>query len=232
MSERRASPTAEDYLKQIHALSEEPAAGPVKTTALAEALGVSPAAVTEMVKRLAGMGLVDYERYRGASLSETGRRAALGVLRRHRLWETFLYQKLHLPWAKLHDAACRLEHATDDAVADALADFLGSPSVDPHGHPIPLAEGRPAPLDASRLDTLAPGQAARVQERRGSDPLLLAHLDSLGLRPGVSVRLLSQHPFGGPLELEVAGAQRWIGRAAAATVRVHIEDGGPSHEEP
>jgi len=214
----RPSPTAEDYLKHIYELERD--STPVKPSHLAEAMQVSPAAVTEMLKRLGGQQLVHYRPYRGVTLTTHGRRQALLVVRRHRLWETFLFRTLGIPYGQLHDYACRLEHGTDEHLAAALADLLGDPRFDPHGEPIPSADGTLAELTPLRLDSLEPGAECEVVELTRQDPRLRSYLGTLGLSPGSTLRVLEVAPFEGPLTLQVDNERRVLGRQVAHTIVV------------
>lgn len=217
----------ENYLKHIYHLSLD--GGPVKTSQLAAAMELSPAAVTEMIKRLDDQSLVDYEPYHGVSLTEEGQRRALIVLRRHRLWEVFLHEVLHVPWAEVHGHAERLEHATDDVLAKYLDDFLGSPAFDPHGHPIPNHRGEVDEVARLRLTSVKPGAQVEVVQCSNEDPDLLDYLKSLGLVPGTCLCMHGQAPFNGPLTLELAandsGATPMtcvIGAEAATTLLVRV----------
>jgi DtxR family transcriptional regulator, Mn-dependent transcriptional regulator len=125
----------EDYLKVIYSIGK--GSGPAATNEIAERLAIAPASVTGMVRRLAAQGLLAYERYRGVKLTESGRRAALRTVRRHRVIESYLTQALGYPWNRVHDEAERLEHAASDELVDRMAATIGEPEVDPHGAPIP-----------------------------------------------------------------------------------------------
>lgn len=210
----------ENYLKHIYRLSLDHS--PVKTSHLAQALELSPAAVTEMLKRLDQHGLVDYTRYQGVALSASGRKRALLVLRRHRLWEVFLTRVLGLEWDQVHDHAERLEHATDDELANHLDDYLGNPEFDPHGHPVPTREGTVEEVDRLRLTSLRPGSVAKIVQCTNENAQLLDYFNEQGLVPGISVRLRSQAPFNGPLTLEVDGERRTVGVEAARTLLVKL----------
>lgn len=209
----------ENYLKQIYELSLDQT--PVKTSQIASALGVTPAAVTEMLKRLEAHELVSYTPYHGVSLSGRGTARALAVLRRHRLWEVFLFRVLGIPWSRVHDHACRLEHATDDQLADALAEHLGHPRTDPHGDPIPGSDGTVEEIDRQRLTSLEPGASATIAQCADETPGLLTYLQSLELVPGARVTLRDRAPFNGPLTLRVEGAGDVVlGLEAARTLIV------------
>lgn len=186
----RLSRSVEDYLKAVYALDVR--GETASTTALAEVLDVQPSSVTGMVKRLAEWGLLAHVPYRGANLTDSGRREALRVIRRHRVIETYLTEVLGYAWEEVHDEAERLEHAASDRLIGAMADALGDPSHDPHGAPIPTEEGV---VEASSFDSLADVPVGgRVEVRAVDDkgaPALRA-MESLGLVPGVEVRVLAR----------------------------------------
>jgi DtxR family transcriptional regulator, Mn-dependent transcriptional regulator len=225
-------PTAsvEEYLQAVYRLQQDDA--PVSTTALAAHLDVAPASVTGMVRQLDRHGLVDHVPYRGVTLTAAGRAHALRLLRIHRLWELFLTQTLGLPWDQVHREAHRLEHATSDRVADRLADFLDQPESDPHGQPIPSRDGTLPHRPAVPLNEAPIGNPATLVEVPDGDPELLRYLGELGLRPGTAIRVLAAEPFGGPLTLRVAGAERILGRAVAERLLVTATqtDGEGDHD--
>jgi DtxR family Mn-dependent transcriptional regulator len=216
--------SADEYLEAIYKLGS--GGVPVTVPALAESLGVSAASANEMVRKLVERGLADYEPYKGIALSDEGRAQALVVVRRHRLWERFLVDVLEIPWDQVHSEACRLEHATSPLVEEGLARFLSSPSRCPHGHAMPAADGSVA--QDSELTTIAgleAAQRAEVVSVPEEDGALLRYLDSLNLRPGSEILVLAVEPFGGPISLRVAGANRPIGRELAARIRVRCLGG-------
>lgn len=207
---------AEDYLKAIYELEQFGA--PAGTNDIAERLGIAPASVTGMIQRLARLGLVESERYKGSRLTDAGRTAALQLIRRHRIIESYLVQRLGFGWADVHDEAERLEHAASDELIARMAEAIGNPTEDPHGAPIPGADGS---IDESRLDSLAdlaPGHAAVVVRMSGRDPEFLRYLDGLGIRPGARVLVRGREPFDGPIAVEVEGTLRSMGTGAAAQV--------------
>jgi len=209
--------SAEDYLKAIYAL--EPG-GAAATSDLAHRLGVASASVSGMVRRLAEQGLLTHEPYRGARLTDDGRRVALRTLRRHRILECYLATMLGYPWDRVHDEAERLEHAASDELVDRMAAALGDPAHDPHGAPIPTRDGRVDETVHPALSDLDVGQRARVARVGEHDVGVLRHLDELGIRPGASIVVVARAPFGGPITLDVGGATRLIGPALAAHVLV------------
>lgn len=181
---RHPSASVEDYVKAIW---EVAGSGAASTKDVAERLSIAPPSVTNMFVRLQEMGLVEYERYRGASLTRRGREEALRLIRRHRLIETFLLEHLGYSWREVHEEAERLEHAVSDGFTERLAEFLGHPGQDPHGDPIPAADGSLAPDDSFPLGEATAGQRVRIS-KVGDDPSTLEYLGDHGLVPG---RLLS-----------------------------------------
>jgi DtxR family transcriptional regulator, Mn-dependent transcriptional regulator len=170
-----------DYLKAIW---EVGGSGAASTKDVAERLSISSASVSSMFVRLREMGLAEYERYQGASLTEAGREEALRLLRRHRLIETFLLEHLGYSWDEVHQEAERLEHAVSDAFTERLAAFLGHPDRDPHGDPIPAADGTLAAEESFPLDEAAVGDRVRISRVKQEDAAVLAFLGERGLVPG------------------------------------------------
>lgn len=215
---------AEDYLKAIYEI--EGAAGVAGTTEIAQRLAIAPASVSGMVRRLAEQGLLELERYHGVTLTDAGRRAALRMLRRHRVIEVYLVRLLGYSWDSVHEEAERLEHAASEELIDRMAAVLGEPTVDPHGAPIPTRDGAIEEIPQRALSTLAIGDSARVVQVRDGDPALLQYLEQLDLTPGNAVRIMARAPFDGPITLEVEGTERVIGPSAAAQVLVSLAEGG------
>lgn len=207
---------AEDYLKAIYEL--EQLNGTAGTNDIAARLRIAPASVTGMVQRLARLGLVESERYKGARLTDVGRTAALQLIRRHRIIESYLVERLGFGWEDVHDEAERLEHAASDELIARMAAAIGNPTEDPHGAPIPSPEGRVDETPLAALAELAEGVTATVVRMSDRDPQFLRYLDELGIRPGVRVELVQRAPFDGPLTLAVDGATRTIGTSAAERV--------------
>jgi DtxR family transcriptional regulator, Mn-dependent transcriptional regulator len=174
------SVSVEDYVKAIW---EVAGADVASTKDVAERLLNAPPSVTNMFVRLREMGFVEYERYRGVSLTERGREEALRLVRRHRLIETFLLQHLRYSWDEVHEEAERLEHAVSDGFTERLAEYLGHPDQDPHGDPIPAADGTIQPDYSFPVSEAAPGQRIRIS-KVGDDPSTLDYLGERGLVPG------------------------------------------------
>ena len=206
----------EDYLKAIYTIGR--GTGAAATNEIAQRLALAPASVSGMVRRLADQGLLAYERYHGVKLTETGRRAALRTLRRHRVIEAYLAQALGYPWDRVHAEAERLEHAASDELVDRMAATMGEPEVDPHGAPIPTRDGAVDETEYTSLAELAvdtPGVVVRVADE---DPAMLRYLAELSVVPGKRVTVKSRAPFGGPITLVVGRAEVSVGPALAAHV--------------
>ena len=205
----------EDYLKHLFLL-EEALGGPVPTQALAERLSVKPPSVTEMLKKLKALGLLEHEPYRGARLTERGRKVALEVLRHHRLLEAYLHQALGYGWEEVHQEAERLEHVISEDLEERIAEYLGHPPFDPHGDPIPtkdltLPSSKALPL------TEAPLGRARVARALAQDRGTLNLLARLGLVPGKPLRILER---GEGVRVGVEGEVYLLPRALAQAVGV------------
>lgn len=185
-----------DYLKALYHLAD---GEPVPGSQLAERLGVSPASATEMLSKLAAQGLITHERYRGAALTPAGRRAALALIRRHRLIETFLVRILGYTWDEVDAEADRLEHVISERMEQRMSEALGGPEVDCHGDPIPSATGTIKDIRHPALVQARPGDRHTVRRVSDADPGRLRLIDELGLRPGVEVVVLRQSEYEGPL---------------------------------
>ena len=204
------SEAIEDYLKAIYALSRR-AEGPVHNGALAERLDVTPATATAMLKRLDGLALVRYQPYKGVTLTPAGEKAALEVIRHHRLLESYLADALGMPWDRVHAEAEVLEHYISEELEERIAAKLGNPSRDPHGDPIPGPDLAPPGEEGRPLDDLEPGDRATFSRVSDSDPSMLRYLAERGITPGVSLEVTSRQPFGGPLVVEVGGREHPLG---------------------
>lgn len=212
------SETAEDYLKAIYELQSE--RGRATTSALAERVGVSPPSATAMLKKLAELRLVVHEPYRGVRLTRAGEKAAIEVIRHHRLLEQYLSETLGLPLEDVHAEADRLEHALSEELEARIDASLGYPTHDPHGHPIPDADLNLAPSELRMLAELEPGEQATIRRVPDADAELLKYLASLSLVPGETVTLLEAAPFGGPVSVLARGAEHAISRELAQRIGV------------
>jgi DtxR family Mn-dependent transcriptional regulator len=216
LSRESLTRSVEDYLKAIYSLSPE--GQHASTSDIAHLLDLSAPSVSGMVKRLSEQGLLEHTPYKGVQLTAEGRRAALRMVRRHRLIEAYLVAFLGYTWDTVHDEAERLEHAVSDTLVERMADALGNPGADPHGDPIPDADGSIAEVAGTRLVDVPAGvtvEVRRVDERRGDR---LRYLASVGLTPGVTVTVLEHQPFQGPITLRVGAEERVIGHELGQTL--------------
>jgi DtxR family transcriptional regulator, Mn-dependent transcriptional regulator len=208
--------SVEDYLKAIYRLSPEGRAA--STSEIAHLLELSPPSVSGMVKRLSELGLLEHVPYKGVQLTDSGRRAALRMVRRHRLIEAYLVRFLGYSWDAVHPEAERLEHAVSDTLVERMAAALGHPAADPHGDPIPEADGsirEPASTPLSHLQVGESAEILRVDER---EPERLRYLAALGLTPGVMVTVQDRQPFGGPVTVQSGGERHVLGQELAQVV--------------
>ncbi len=208
----------EEYLETIFKLLHDGA--PVTVGQIAEALGVSPASVSEMVRRLRAAGLVEEDRGDGVTLTRRGRTEGARLVRRHRLSERFLVDVLEMPWDAVHDEACKLEHALGPEVEARLAAQLGNPRTCPHGRAIPDEQGVLREEALRPLSELEPGDAGTIGCVTEEQADLLRYLASLGLLPDTEVAVESVAPFGGPVLVRVGGAQYALGREVAGKIMV------------
>jgi DtxR family transcriptional regulator, Mn-dependent transcriptional regulator len=215
------SSAIEDYAKSIYAL--ELRGGSVSTTALAERLGVTAASASGMVKRLCEMGLVEHEPYHGVSLTESGRRVALEVIRHHRLLELYLVESLGVPWDRVHDEAEVLEHVLSEQLEELIAAKLGNPTHDPHGDPIPTRELTIEEGPTRSLQTLAAGDRGTFARVSDADPDMLRFLAERGIAPGDDFEVIEKQPFDGPLFVRFADNVHVLGGALARAMRVELE---------
>ncbi|MEW6286817.1 MAG: metal-dependent transcriptional regulator [Chloroflexota bacterium] len=216
MSMPQLSESTEMYLKALVELGDRD----VAIARLAERLGVTHVSANEMMRRLGEQGLVKHTPYKGVTLTKKGREAAANVLRRQRLWEVFLYQHLKIEWAKIYELACSLEHATAPEVTEALAAFLGNPTVCPRGNPIPDANGAFTPLNGRSLREVAPGETVTVRAVNATSTQVLKYLQEKGILPGQTVTVIEAAPLDGPLTLLVNGKEAALGLSMAEFVIV------------
>ena len=216
--------STEMYLKTVSELAEDTGAQ-VPISALAERMGVSNVSATEMIHRLKKQDLLDHQPYKGVSLTPKGQIRATAVIRSHHMWECFLAGELGLSWEQVHDFACRLEHATDTAVTEALAVYLGNPQTCPHGNPIPGPDGIIAFPDDVPLTSLQPGQSATINRIFPESTLLLAYLAGRELKPGQTITFIETAPFNGPLMVTCGAQTHALGHEIAAHLFVKILPG-------
>ena len=207
-----------EALKAIYRATRDGDGG-AHTGALAERLGVTPGTVTSTIKRLADRGYVDHKPYRGVELTAEGRRGAISAIRRHRIVERFLADMLGYAWNEADRLATSFEHELPQEVEDRIFVALDRPQTCPHGFPIPAKETADLPA-MPPLYALEPGDRALVAVPGSTDPEVVAFLDTLGLRPGVTVEVREKHPFDGPLVLHVGGQDRTVGEKVARQIYV------------
>ncbi|MBZ9713335.1 MULTISPECIES: metal-dependent transcriptional regulator [Deinococcus] len=217
MTGRSLSRSAEDYLKHLYVLGQ---AGKVNTQALATALEVAPASVTGMLRKLAEQGLVSHAPYQGARLTAEGERVALEVLRHHRLLELFLHRALGVPLDEVHEEAERLEHALSERLEARIAAWLGDPTHDPHGDPIPTLDGELPAQPQRRLSQLAPGDHAAVARIPDDDAAQLRALMAAGLTPGAPVQVQGVDTALGTLTVWAQDHTLTLALAVAAQIHV------------
>jgi len=205
MGSRALSPSVEDYLKAIYGLCE--AGDAASTSAIAGALSVQPASVTGMVKRLAEAGLLEHVPYRGVRLTKGGTREALRVLRRHRILETYLCERLGYAWDDVHGEAERLEHAASDELIEKMAAALQFPRHDPHGAPIPTSAGDIESIDLATLADARPGERVRIRAVRDEHSADLRSMAAEGLVPGARVRVTEEQSVAGSVEISLGDGQ-------------------------
>jgi DtxR family transcriptional regulator, Mn-dependent transcriptional regulator len=224
------SRSVEDYLKAIYSLSEQ--GEPASTSDIAEALDIQPASVSGMVKRLAESGFVEHVPYRGVHLTAQGAREALRIIRRHRILETYLSQRLGYTWDDVHEEAERLEHAASDDLIDRMAAALENPRHDPHGAPIPSRTGDVEVRDHPTLAEVEVGDRVLIRAVRDEDSERLRYMAARGLMPGVLLAVEARAPFNGPLTVRVEGEKgglQTVGHDLARRIWVSAaeEMGGP-----
>lgn len=210
------SQAVEDYLKAIYKLETEGEGA--STTRLAEAMDVSSASATNMIKRLAKMGLVDYQSYKGARLSKAGRKIALEIIRHHRLLELYLLEVMGYSWDEVHEEAEKLEHHISEQFEDKIAELLDHPTHDPHGDPIPSKDGIMPVMEDIPLNEAEQGQSYMVTRVKDQDPELLRYLEKVGLLPGVRITIEKKEPFEGPLTLRVEDTEQVIGHSLGDSI--------------
>ena len=215
---RRLSHAQEDYVKAIFHL--EGAKTQVGTSQLAERLAVSAASATEMLGKLAAMGLVSHDRYRGASLTAAGEAVALEIIRHHRLLEMYLAQKLGYAWDEVHEEAELLEHVISERMEHRIFEVLGHPEVDCHGDPIPSLQGRLPEAPQRSLAAALAGERLHVLRVSDRDAGKLRALHELGIRLGVEIEVLSESVYEGPVAVRVAGRRRQLPLGIAREVFV------------
>lgn len=213
----RVSQAMEDYLKAAYRLEQDGA--PVSTQRLADELGFSGPSVTNMVKRLDELKLLKHSRYHGVTLTPAGQHVALEVIRHHRLLELYLAEALGYDWDEVHEEAERLEHHVSEELEQRMERVLGYPQFDPHGDPIPSKTGTLPTVDDIALTDVGDGVVGKVSRVSDRDAEQLRHLASLGVKPGVTLRVIGHLPFEGPIHIEIDGTEQMLSLTLARGIR-------------
>lgn len=212
------SASVQNYLKAIYQLQEDNET--VTTTALAGHLEISAASVTNMIKKLARLKLVRHSPYHGVELTRAGEKMALEVLRHHRLIELFLAEALGVPWEEVHAEAEKIEHVISEDLEDRIANFLGDPSHDPHGDPIPTKAGHVERPIYQSLFQVNAGESAVIARVSDQNPDHLKHFSRLGLIPDATVAVIDREPFEGPLRVRVGVGEHTLDETLARSIWV------------
>jgi DtxR family Mn-dependent transcriptional regulator len=211
----------EDYLKAIYRLEDHDQV--VTMQQLIGELDVRGASVTNMIKRLSDLKLVEYAPYKGVSLTESGRKIALEIVRHHRLLELYLSENLGMPWHEVHAEAERLEHHLSDELEARMDSALGYPTHDPHGDPIPTPDLTIAGIRGVDLTSVEPGNCGTVSRVSDRNPEQLEYLGTLGLYPGAHVCVVERLPFEGPIRIRIGEAEVILGPALARQVSIETD---------
>lgn len=194
--------TEENYLKAIYHLSQK-GLDKITPTALAEEMSVNAASVVDMIKKLSEKKLINYDKQKGVKLTAQGNKIALDIVRKHRLWEVFLLEKLDYSWDVVHDIAEQLEHIKHKELADRLDKFLGYPEYDPHGDPIPNAKGEIPSTASTLLSEIEEGKTCQVTAVKDTSAVFLQYLEQLSIKIGTKIRVLEKIPFDGSMAVQV-----------------------------
>ncbi len=211
----------ENYLKTIYHLTTV-LDTEVSTNAIAEKMETKASSVTDMLRKLAEKNLVNYKKYQGVSLTENGKLTAKMIVRKHRLWEVFLVEKLDFSWDEVHDVAEQLEHIKSEQLINKLDDFLGNPTEDPHGDPIPDAQGRIANTDKQLLSDLAVNQTGICVGVKDSSSQFLKYLDKQEIALGSKIEIISKETFDSSTKIKVDAKELTISNKTATNLFVKV----------
>lgn len=201
--EKSLSLTEENYIKAIFQIGTTPESN-VSTNALADNLQTKPATVSDMIKKLSCKKLIFYEKYKGVTLSASGSKEALKIIRKHRLWEVFLVNHLYFKWDQVHEIAEQLEHIKSSELINRLDDFLGNPTIDPHGDPIPDANGQVQLGPSKLLSEMTSHENGIIVGVKNENPLLLQHLDKINIRLGLHIEVTEVNDFDQSMQVKLA----------------------------
>lgn len=202
MTQTLKTATEENYLKAIFKLSQANISK-VSLTSIAELMEINSASVIDMIKKLVAKGWLNYDKKNGAELTESGKQSAIQIIRKHRLWEVFLYKKLHYGWDEVHSMAEQLEHIHHDDLADRLEAFLGHPEFDPHGDPIPKSNGKIPTLQGVLLEDTKVGDYCEVVAVKDTSSVFLQYLGKLSLSIGSTIEVEEKIEFDGSMVISI-----------------------------
>ncbi|MCM4162137.1 MULTISPECIES: metal-dependent transcriptional regulator [unclassified Arenibacter] len=213
----------ENYIKTIFHLGRK-GTREVATNAIAELMETKPSSVTDMIKRLSEKDLVNYKRYQGVSLTALGNKTALGIIRKHRLWEVFLVEKLDFSWDEVHEVAEQLEHIKSDKLIDSLDRLLAYPKFDPHGDPIPDKNGGFKERDRELLSEVPKNSVGVCVGVKDSSATFLKFLDKNGIALGNQIRVMEIEEFDGSLNIEIDGRKMQISHVIASNLYIKVNN--------
>lgn len=213
----------ENYIKTIFHLGGHSAV-PIATNAIAEQMETKPSSVTDMAKKLAEKGLVHYKRYQGVSLTDSGIKTALSIIRKHRLWEVFLVKKLDFTWDEVHEVAEQLEHIKSEKLIDKIDELLDFPKYDPHGDPIPSKDGKFMVRDKELLSDLDAGVSGVCVGVKDTSAPFLKFLDKNGIALGKTITILEKEDFDQSLHIKIEAQELHISHQIASNLYVKKHD--------
>lgn len=211
----------ENYLKSIYHLQKQFPKG-VNTNALAEQLETKASSVTDMIKKLSDKKLAVYKKYKGVRLSEEGQKTALEIIRKHRLWEVFLVEKLNFNWDEVHEVAEQLEHIKSSKLIFELEKYLDYPSRDPHGDPIPDANGHFKVTNKIALNELKPGQTGVLVGVKDTSSSFLQYLDKYNISLGNTIKVLSKEEFDGAMQVQIKDTHLTLSALVTSNIYIKI----------
>lgn len=211
--------TEENYLKTIYHLQQQ-SNNSVSTNSISEALQTKAASVTDMLKKLADKQLINYEKYQGVTLTHYGQKNALSIIRKHRLWEVFLVEKLNFKWDEVHDVAEELEHIHSEKLINRLDEFLDFPEFDPHGDPIPNSKGEIKPVKLLPLNSLEIGKEGLISGFVNNTKEFLQYLDKMDLLLGKTITIADKVAFDGSLVILVNNTEKNISKEVAKNILI------------
>ncbi len=216
--------TEENYLKSLYHLSEGGLKN-VQTNPLANSMQTTPASVSDMIKKLAKKKMISYQKYKGVVMLPQGKKVALTIIRNHRLWEVFLVDKLKFKWDEVHEIAEQLEHIKSDLLVNKLDKFLGYPTMDPHGDPIPNEDGMMKKIVRAAISDVAVGTKGIIVSVTNDDKKLLQHLDSMGIKLGSSIHVIAKMAFDSSVSLAIdAGKSQFVSKLVAENLLITLTD--------